>query len=54
MLKTSYSQLTPDTLELFSDKTRDTILESSLIMFNKRGFNSVTTSSIADTAGILE
>ena len=54
MLKTSYSQLTPDTLELFSDKTRDTILESSLIMFNERGFNSVTTSSIADTAGILE
>ena len=54
MLKTSYSQLTPDTLELFSDKTRDTILESSLIMFNERGFNSVTTSSIADTTGILE
>ena len=54
MLKTSFSQLTPDTLELFSDKTRDTILESSLIMFNERGFNSVTTSSIADTTGILE
>lgn len=54
MLKTSFSQLTPDTLKLFSDKTRDTILESSLIMFNERGFNSVTTSSIADTTGILE
>lgn len=54
MLKTSFSQLTPDTLELFSDKTRDTILESSLIMFNERGFNGVTTSSIADTTGILE
>ncbi len=54
MLKTSFSQLTTDTLELFSDKTRDTILESSLIMFNERGFNSVTTSSIADTTGILE
>ena len=54
MLKTSHSNLTPDTLELFSDKTRDTILESSLIMFNERGFNGVTTSSIADTTGILE
>lgn len=54
MLKTNFSQLTPDTLKLFSDKTRDTILESSLIMFNERGFNSVTTSSIADTTGILE
>ena len=54
MLKTSQSNLTPDTLELFSDKTRDTILESSLIMFNERGFNGVTTSSIADTTGILE
>ena len=54
MLKTSFSQLTPDTLKLFSDKTRDTIIESSLIMFNERGFNSVTTSSITDTTGILE
>ena len=54
MLKTGFSHLTPNTLELFSDKTRDTILESSLIMFNERGFNSVTTSSIADTTGILE
>ena len=54
MLKTSYSQLTPDTLELFSDKTRDTILESSLIMFNKRGFKDVTTSSIANATSILE
>ena len=54
MLKTGHSNLTPDTLELFSDKTRDTILESSLIMFNERGFKGVTTSSIADTTGILE
>ena len=54
MLKTNFSQLTLDTLKLFSDKTRDTILESSLIMFNERGFNGVTTSSIADTTGILE
>ena len=54
MLETSYSQLTPDTLDLFSDKTRDVILESSLVIFNERGFNGVTTSSIADTASILE
>lgn len=54
MLKTGFSQLTPNTLELFSNKTRDTILESSLIMFNACGFHAVTTSSIADTTGILE
>ena len=54
MLKTAQSQLTPITLELFSDKTRDLLLESSLVLFNERGFSNVTTASIADTSGILE
>lgn len=54
MLETSQSHLTSVTLELFSDKTRDTILESSLVMFNERGFNNVTTSSIANKTDVLE
>ena len=54
MLKTAQSQLTPITLNLFSNKTRDLILESSLVLFNDLGFNNVTTSSIANKTGILE
>lgn len=54
MLETSQSHLTSVTLELFSDKTRDKILESSLVMFNERGFNNVTTSSIANKTDVLE
>ncbi len=54
MLKTTDTPLSPITLELFSNKTRGMILESSLILFNERGFNNVTTSSIADNTGILE
>lgn len=54
MLETSQSHLTSVTLELFSDKTRDIILESSLVMFNERGFNNVTTSSIANKTDVLE
>ena len=54
MLETTPSQLTPITLNLFSNKTRDMILESSLILFNERGFNNVTTSSIASKTNILE
>ena len=54
MLDISHSQLTPITLELFTNKTRGLILESSLVLFNERGFSNVTTSSIADTSGILE
>ena len=46
--------LTPGTLDLFSQKTRDKILASSLVMFNQRGFGAVTTASIAEHAGILE
>ena len=54
MLDISHSQLTPITLELFTTKTRGLILESSLVLFNERGFSNVTTASIADTSGILE
>ena len=54
MLKTAQSQLTPITLNLFSNKTRDLILESSLVLFNDLGFKNVTTSSIANKTGILE
>ena len=46
--------LTPGTLDLFSQKTRDKILASSLVMFNQRGFGAVTTASIAEHTGILE
>ena len=46
--------LTPGTLELFSQKTRDKILATSLVMFNQRGFGAVTTASIAEGAGVLE
>jgi len=46
--------LTPGTLDLFSQKTRDKILAASLVMFNQRGFGAVTTASIAEQAGILE
>ena len=44
--------LTPGTLDLFSQKTRDKILAASLVLFNQRGFGAVTTASIAEQAGI--
>ena len=46
--------LTPGTLDLFSQKTRDKILAASLVLFNQRGFGAVTTASIAEQADILE
>ena len=46
--------LTPGTLDLFSQKTRDKILAASLVLFNQRGFGAITTASIAEQAGILE
>ena len=46
--------LTAGTLERFSAKTRDKLLEASLILFNERGFAAVTTASIAEHAGVLE
>ena len=46
--------LTAATLDRFSAKTRDKLLEASLILFNARGFGAVTTASIAQQAGVLE
>jgi len=46
--------LTAGTLDRFSAKTRDKLLEASLILFNERGFGAVTTASIAQHAGVLE
>lgn len=54
MLETISSQLTPITTDLFSEKTRDRILISSLVLFNQLGFSRVTTASIAKQTGILE
>ena len=46
--------LTAATLDRFSSKTRDRLLETSLVLFNGRGFGAVTTASIAEHAGVLE
>ena len=46
--------LTAGTLDLFSVKTRDKLLATSLILFNQRGFGAVTTAGIAECAGVLE
>lgn len=54
MLDTTSSQLTLNTTNLFSKKTRDRILTSSLILFNERGFGNVTTALIAKHADVLE
>ncbi len=54
MTDASSGLLTAGTRERFSSKTRDKILEASLVLFNERGFSAVTTASIADQAGVLE
>ena len=54
MTDATSGMLTPGTLDLFSKKTRDQILATSLVLFNQRGFGAVTTASIADQAGVLE
>lgn len=46
--------LTTGTLELFSEKTRDKILASSLAAFNQKGYGALTTAAIAESAGVLE
>ena len=47
-------QLTEKSLGFFSNKTKDKILISSLVLFNEDGFNNVTTALIAKQTGILE
>ena len=54
MVKTDSLQLTHQSLGFFSNKTKDKILISSLVLFNEGGFNNVTTASIAKRTGILE
>ena len=54
MTDATSGMLTPGTLDLFTKKTRDQILATSLILFNQRGFGAVTTASIAEQAGVLE
>ena len=54
MVKTDSLQLSHQSLGFFSNKTKDRILISSLVLFNEGGFNNVTTASIAKRTGILE
>tara|TARA_Y100000385_G_scaffold274758_1_gene318277 strand:- start:3074 stop:3745 length:672 start_codon:yes stop_codon:yes gene_type:complete len=54
MLELTQSQLTERTTRFFSEKTRDRILSSSLALFNEQSFQTVTTATIAERAGILE
>jgi AcrR family transcriptional regulator len=54
MTDASAGLLTAGTLDRFSSKTRDKLLEASLVLFNDRGFGAVTTASIAQQAGVLE
>ena len=54
MTEATSGLLTAGTLERFSAKTRDKLLEASLVLFNERGFASVTTASIAEQSGVLE
>ena len=54
MFKTDSLQLTEKSLGFFSNKTKDRILTSSLVLFNEGGFNNATTASIAKHTGILE
>ena len=54
MTDASSGLLTASTLDRFSSKTRDKLLQASLVLFNERGFGSVTTASIAESAGVLE
>lgn len=54
MTDAASGMLTPGTLDLFSKKTRDQILATSLVLFNQRGFGAVTTASIAEHGDVLE
>ena len=46
--------LSKKTLSLFSDCTKDTLLRTSLELFNEKGFSAVTTSSLASSSNVLE
>jgi AcrR family transcriptional regulator len=54
MIGVASSPLTMRTTECFSGKTRDRILQASLVLFNSRSFQTVTTAMIAKQAEILE
>lgn len=54
MLSELNGVLTGRTNSLFSSKTRDRILRTSLVLFNQRGFRAVTTANIARESGVLE
>ena len=54
MTDAASGMLTLGTLDLFSKKTRDQILATSLVLFNQRGFGAVTTASIAEHTDVLE
>lgn len=54
MIDIASDPLTRRTTECFSKKTRDRILEASLVLFNSRSFQTVTTAMIASQAEILE
>ena len=54
MTDAASGMLTSGTLDLFSKKTRDQILATSLVLFNQRGFGAVTTASIAEHTDVLE
>ena len=48
------NKLSKRTSLLFTDSTRDKLLKTSLNLFNEKGFNAVTTSSLACSAKVLE
>ena len=46
--------LTEKTISLFSKKTKGTILQESLLLFNEQTFNQTTTANIAKSSDVLE
>ena len=54
MIEADTITLTERTTRCFSSKTKDQILQASLILFNERSFQTVTTAMIAKHAEVLE
>jgi AcrR family transcriptional regulator len=54
MIDTASNPLTERTALCFSGKTRHRILQTSLVLFNARSFQTVTTAMIAKKADVLE